>query len=346
MRILLTGHEGYIGAVARRVFAGAGHDVVGLDTGWYVGCDLGPAPSPIPSIEKDIRDVEADDLVGFDAVAHLAAVSNDPIGELDPDTTYEINHRASVRLAEVARHAGVPRFLFSSSCSLYGAAGTDAPLDEESGFDPVTAYGHSKVLAEQDISPMADDSFSPTYLRNATVYGSSPRLRGDVVVNNLTGIAFDTGRIEMTSDGSPWRPLVHVADVANAFLAIAEAPRDLVHDEAINIGRTSENYRIRDVASIVESALPGSTVSFAAGAGADKRDYRVDCSKLERLLPHATPSRTVADGVRELLEDYRRFGVTLDQINGRQFTRLRRIDELMAEGRLDEKLRWRAAVAA
>lgn len=343
MRVLVTGHEGYIGAVMTEVLAAAGHDVVGLDSGLYAGCDLGPAPAPVPVIGRDVRDVTADDLRGIDGVVHLAAISNDPIGQLNPDVTYAINHRASVRLAELAREAGASRFVFASSCSLYGAGGGDGLLDEGADFLPVTAYGESKVFGERDIAPLATDDFSPTFMRNATVYGASPRLRGDVVVNNLTGIAFATGKVVLKSDGSPWRPLVHVRDVCRVAAAILAAPRDRIHNLAVNVGRSSENYRIREVAEIVHDAIPGSTLSIADGAGPDLRNYRVDCSLLERLLPEAVPTMTVADGVQELLAWFRDHGLTADDLEGPRFTRLARISELAGGGRLDDDLRWRDA---
>ncbi len=343
MRVLVTGHEGYIGAVMTEVLAAAGHEVVGLDSGLYAGCDLGPAPAPVPVIGRDVRDVTADDLRGIDGVVHLAAISNDPIGQLNPDVTYAINHRASVRLAELAREAGASRFVFASSCSLYGAGGGDGLLDEGADFLPVTAYGESKVFGERDIAPLATDDFSPTFMRNATVYGASPRLRGDVVVNNLTGIAFSTGKVVLKSDGSPWRPLVHVRDVCRVAAAILAAPRDRIHNLAVNVGRSSENYRIREVAEIVHDAIPGSSLTIADGAGPDLRNYRVDCSLLERLLPEAVPTMTVADGVQELLAWFRDHGLTAADLEGPRFTRLARISELADGGRLDDELRWRDA---
>ncbi|MFN8109906.1 MAG: SDR family oxidoreductase [Thermoleophilia bacterium] len=337
MRVLVTGHEGYIGAVMTEVLGAAGHEVVGLDSGLYVGCDLGPAPRPVPTIGGDVRDVTVGDLRGLDAVVHLAAISNDPIGELNTDVTYDINHRASVHLAELAKAAGVQRFVFASSCSLYGASEGGQMLDESAEFLPVTAYGESKVLAEAGISALADDAFSPTHMRNATVFGVSPRLRGDVVVNNLTGIAFATGKVHLKSDGSPWRPLVHVRDVCRVARAILEAPRELVHGVAMNGpqrpqpphprgGRDRGGRRARF------------SLSFAEGAGPDLRNYRADCGLLARLLPHAVPAMTVADGVTELLEAFARFGLTAQDLEGPRFTRLARIRELTAAGELDGAL--------
>lgn len=338
MKVLLTGSAGYIGAVAHEELAATGHSVTGLDLGWYDGCDLGPGPAPRQTITADVRDVTAGDLVGFDAVVHLAAISNDPIGELNEDITYAINERASVQLAARAREAGVERFIFSSSCSLYGAG--EGFLDETADFAPVTAYGRSKVQAEMAIAPLAGDHFSPTYMRNATVYGASPRLRGDVVVNNLTGVAFTTGRVHMMSDGTPWRPLLHVRDACRAIVAALAAPREIVHNQAINIGRTDENYRIGDVAEIVRDALPGTRITYADGAGPDLRDYRVDCSKLTELLPDGVPTLTVRDGVSELVSAFEKYGLKEGDIASARFTRLRRIAELREAGRLSGELRW------
>ena len=345
MRVLLTGSEGYIGAVAREELEAAGHTVTGLDLGWYEGCDLGPGPAPGTTIAADVRDVDPAQLRDIDAVVHLAAISNDPVGELNEDITYAINERASVQLAERAREAGVERFIFASSCSLYGAAGDDF-LDETAGFAPVTAYGRSKVQAETAIGRLADDDFSPTFMRNATVYGASPRLRGDVVVNNLTGVAYTTGRVHMMSDGTPWRPLLHVRDACRAVVAALAAPRERVHNEAINVGRTEENYRIGDVAEIVRAALPGTQITQADDAGPDLRCYRVDCGKLADLLPDGVPTRTVADGVAELIAAFDEHGLIEGDVLGPRFTRLRRIAELRESGRLDEQLRWTGAPVA
>jgi nucleoside-diphosphate-sugar epimerase len=341
VRVLVTGSSGYIGAVLVPLLLEAGHDVVGLDSSLFDECRFGPEPEPVPTLAMDVRDVDVGDLHGFDAVLHLAAISNDPLGNLNPRVTYDINHLASVRLALMAKRAGVGRFLFSSSCSLYGAADGDSFLNEQADFNPVTPYGHSKVLSEQDIAALADDDFSPTFLRNATAYGVSPRLRGDVVVNNLVGFAFTTGAVHLMSDGTPWRPLVHVEDISATFLAILEAPRELIHREAFNVGRTAENYRISEVAQMVSEVVPGSEVTFAEGAGPDLRCYRVDCAKLATTLRGLKLRWTVAQGVTQLYQAFKDHGLEVEDLTGSRFQRIARIKSLMESDRIDADLRWR-----
>jgi nucleoside-diphosphate-sugar epimerase len=344
MHVLVTGHDGYIGHALVPLLEAAGHTVVGLDSGWFRGCSLGPERAPVESIEKDVRDLEADDLEGFDAVIHLAAVSNDPIGNLNPRSTYSINHLGAVHTARLAKQAGIERFLFSSSCSLYGAGGTGV-LDETAAFNPVTAYGESKVLAERDLSALASDDFSPTYLRNGTAYGVSYRQRGDLVVNNLVGLALTTGEVQLASDGTAWRPLVHIGDIARAFVAALDAPRAAIHDRAFNVGRDEDNFRIRDIAELVGEAVPGSRVTLASGAGPDTRSYRVSFARIGAELPEFEPAWTVRTGIVELVDAFRRDPFTYEEFSSARFIRLQRIRELQERGALDADLRWERAVA-
>ncbi len=338
MKVLVTGHKGYIGTVLTPLLTAAGHEVHGLDSDLFRRCTYGQMPAEVPELIKDVRDAEINDVIGYDAVLHLAGLSNDPLGDLDADLTYEINHRASVRLAGLCKEAGVGRFVFSSSCSNYGAGGNDL-LDEGGELNPVTPYGKSKVMVENDLSPMASDDFTPVYLRNATAYGMSPRIRFDLVLNNLTAWAHCTGKVLLKSDGSAWRPLVHIEDISRAFLAVMTACKDDVHDRAFNVGVPNENFRIKEIAEAVKLAVPGSELRFAEGASTDTRNYRVDCTMLPGVIPSYTPQWTVAKGADELYTAYKEIGVTLEEFEGERYKRVDHVRKLIREGIIDECLR-------
>jgi nucleoside-diphosphate-sugar epimerase len=346
MRILVTGYHGYIGTVLSRLLLASGHEVVGADIHLYERCKFGDDEQlAVKVLRKDIRDLDPADLADCEAVAHLAGLCNDPLGDLLPEATSGINHRATVRLAEVARAAGVERFVFSSSCSVYGAAGTDW-VDERSPPVPVTAYGQSKLDAERDVRRLETDSFSPVYLRSATAYGFSPRMRFDLVLNNLVAYACAKGDVLIKSDGKPWRPIVHIEDISRAFKAAIEAPRECVHNEVFNVGITTENYQVREIAELVRTVVPGSTIRYAPTAGPDKRSYRVDCSKISRLLPGFRPQWNLTRGAHELYQRFEAIGLTVEDFEGPRYQRLAHLKGLLNRGFVDNTFRVTPAFTA
>jgi nucleoside-diphosphate-sugar epimerase len=345
MKVLLTGHRGYIGTVMAPLLLKAGIELSGLDSGLFDACTFGEYVPEIPGISKDIRDVEVSDLEGFDAVIHLAGLSNDPLGDFDPSLTDEINHVASHRLAQKAKVAGVKRFIFSSSCSNYGAGGEDL-LNEDSPLNPVTPYGRSKVESEWDIAKLAGPDFTPVFMRSATAYGVSPRLRFDLVLNNLVAWAFTTGDILIKSDGTPWRPVVHIEDISRAFKEALLAPASAVVNQKFNVGRSDQNYRVREIAEIVAETVPGCRIRYAADAGPDKRCYRVDCSRIRQILPGFEPQWDVRKGAKELYEAYQKVGLTVDEFEGPRYKRISHLKGLVASNQVDPRLRWVPMAAA
>ncbi len=340
MNVLITGHKGFIGTIMVPLLQSYGHKVRGIDSDLYRNSTYGPPPEPVDEIIKDVRDIELADLKGVDAVVCLAALSNDVLGDLNPDVTYEINHQAAVRLAELARELGIQRYVFASSCSMYGASGGQEALDESAGFNPVTAYAKSKVLVERDVSQRASDRFSPTFMRNATAYGMSPRIRFDVVLNNLSAWAYTTGQVHMKSDGTPWRPVVHIEDISRAVAAVLAAPREKIHNEAFNVGRNDENYQIRELAEMVVETIPNCELSFAEGAAPDTRNYRVKFDKYERTFPEFALEWSARRAARHIYESYRQIGLGRDEYEGPRYKRIAQLKTLLASGALNDTMRW------
>ena len=338
MRVLVTGSDGYLGCLVGPDLVDRGHVVAGVDTGFYRnGWLYHGVGRTVETITRDVRELQVSDLEGYDAVVHLAELSNDPLGNLIGDVTYEVNHRGSVRLAELAKQAGVGRFVYMSSCSVYGIA--DGTVDETSELNPQTAYGVCKALVERDVTALADERFSPTFLRNATAFGASPRMRFDIVLNNLSGLAWTTGRIAMTSDGSPWRPLVHALDISKAIGCVLEAPREAVHAQVFNVGSDEQNYQVRDIAERVAAAFPGCTTTFGASNG-DNRSYRVDFSKITHGLPGFSCDWDADRGAQQLATVFERISLDEPTFAGRGHTRLSQLEHLLRTSQVDERLFW------
>ena len=339
MKVLVTGHKGYIGSVLLSILEKDNHTVTGLDNEYFVPCVFGKPPDKVNSLKKDIRDIGPDDLKGFDAVIHLAGLSNDPLGDLNPSLTHDINYRATVRLAELAKNAGVKRFLFSSSCSNYGTAGNNL-VDEDAEQNPQTPYARSKIAAETELATLAESDFSPTFLRSGTAYGLSPYLRFDLVLNNLTAWAYTTGNVHLKSDGSAWRPVVHVEDISSAFAAVLNADRQTVHNQAFNVGRADENYQVHELAKIVQEIVPNSRIEYETGASADSRTYKVDCGKITRALPQFKPKWNARKGAIQLYTAFKKTGLCLEDFEGVRYKRISHIKYLMDKNLLDKTLRW------
>jgi len=339
MKVFVTGSHGYIGTVLIPMLQQKNHDVVGADTDLYQRCTFTGQVPDLKTIKKDVRDLQKEDLQSYDAIIHLAGLSNDPLGDYRPELTEEINQKASIRLAALAKAVGIRRFLFASSCSNYGASGEDF-LTEEADFNPVTPYGISKVKVEEALIKIADESFSPTFIRAATAYGLSPRIRFDLVTNNLTAWAYTTGRIYLKSDGTPWRPIVHVEDISRAYIAALHAPRELIHCQAFNVGTTAENYQIHEIAQIVKEIVPGCKIEYAPDAGPDKRCYRVDCNKIARVLREFKPQWTARRGIEQLYLAYQQVGLTVEEFEGSKFKRIAHLKKMVAEMKLDANFRW------
>jgi len=339
MKVLVTGTEGYLGCLLAPLLMDRGFDVVGVDTGFYkVGWLYNGTNKTAKTLNKDIRHITAEDLEGVEAVVHMAELSNDPTGQLSPNITYDINHKGSVRLAELSKQAGVRRFVYMSSCSVYGVASADV-VTEETPVNPQTAYAECKTLVERDVKPMADDNFSPTFMRNATAFGASPRMRFDIVLNNLSGLAWTTKEIKMTSDGTPWRPLVHALDIAKSIICVLEAPRDIVHNQVFNVGDTANNYQVKEIAEIVAETFPGCALSFGDN-GSDNRSYRVSFEKINTQLPGFKCEWNARRGAEQLYKVFSQIDMTKEVFEARGFTRLKQLEYLIRTQQIDKDFFW------